>query len=657
MADANHLDRIVTREELNRMLWGAADILRGTVDAGDFKNHILALMFLKRLSDVFKERRQEIIDEWMKNGKSRKEAEKIAEDPDEYTRGSYYIPEGARWEDLMKVGENRAEAVDTALHAIEEQNAQYLEGVLAGVRFNDERRFGDPVTMDGLMQRLLTHFGNIPLGNRNLAEPDVLGNAYEYLIERFAEGSGKKGGEFYTPRMVVKLIVQLLKPTEKMRIHDPTCGSGGMLIECGNYVIDHGGDYRNITLTGQEKNYGTWSIAKLNMMLHNFPDTDIRAGDTILRPQFEKAGVLDVFDRVIANPPFSLKEWHGVESDAETNKVDSKKVGENVQERSISSVRSRHPADNQGRHRLSPAHGRRVQGQAAWSASSCLTACCSVAERRPQSAGPLGGGHLRGRHRPAREAVLRHGHPGRRADPEQSQAETSAGQGSVHRRIFRRLVSRGKESKLLAARRHSSHYGRFRCVGWKDKQRKPFGSGSTNWPTSGPPPPTCTKSGNSRRPRGSRPRFCSGYANEAKRQREAVAEAKRHVCNWLEGRGPDGEELPAMHRSPLEKFAAVATLDEIAKENDFNLNISRYVDSTEPPPQLGRKGRTQEAPQTGGQAKRGRGEDEQAAGGNRLWDSESPAVGRKNVSTRLPIFALVASIKGLMMVKGEQYVI
>ena len=130
MANTNHLDRIVTREELNRMLWGAADILRGTVDAGDFKNHILALMFLKRLSDVFKERRQEIIDEWMKNGKSRKEAEKIAEDPDEYTRGSYYIPEGARWEDLMKVGENRAEAVDTALHAIEEQNAQYLEGVL-----------------------------------------------------------------------------------------------------------------------------------------------------------------------------------------------------------------------------------------------------------------------------------------------------------------------------------------------------------------------------------------------------------------------------------------------------------------------------------------------------------------------------------------------
>ena len=119
MAKQNATDRIVTREELNRMLWGAADILRGTVDAGDFKNHILALMFLKRLSDVFKERRQEIIDQWMQDGKTRQQAEKISEDPDEYTSGSYYIPEGARWDDLLKVGENRAEAVDKALHSIE----------------------------------------------------------------------------------------------------------------------------------------------------------------------------------------------------------------------------------------------------------------------------------------------------------------------------------------------------------------------------------------------------------------------------------------------------------------------------------------------------------------------------------------------------------
>ena len=230
---------MLTREELNRQLWGAADILRGAVDASDFKNHILSLLFLKRLSDVFYERREEILREWQKAGKSLKEAEKIAEDPDEYSEGAYYLPVQSRWPKLMTVAENRAEAIDKALIAIEDMNARYLHGVLAGVRFNDERRFGDAATMDGLMQRLLAHFSKIPLGNRDLLEPDVLGNAYEFLIERFAETAGKKGGEFYTPRGVVRLLVELLDPREGMRIHDPTCGSGGMLIECGHHI---GGD-------------------------------------------------------------------------------------------------------------------------------------------------------------------------------------------------------------------------------------------------------------------------------------------------------------------------------------------------------------------------------------------------------------------------------
>ncbi|MCB1091844.1 MAG: N-6 DNA methylase, partial [Verrucomicrobiae bacterium] len=187
--------------------------------------------------------------------------------------------------------------------------ARYLHGVLAGVRFNDERRFGDAATMDGLMQRLLAHFSKIPLGNRDLLEPDVLGNAYEFLIERFAETAGKKGGEFYTPRGVVRLLVELLDPREGMRIHDPTCGSGGMLIECGHHIEERGGNPRNLTLTGQEKNIGTWAICRLNMLLHGFPDADIRSGDTIRNPRFTTHGALDPFDRVIANPPFSLKDW------------------------------------------------------------------------------------------------------------------------------------------------------------------------------------------------------------------------------------------------------------------------------------------------------------------------------------------------------------
>lgn len=303
-------EHMITTDELNAHLWGAADILRGTADASDFKNHIFGLLFLKRLSDVFDERRQEIIDEYVKSGMSVKDATKIAEtDADEYTRGSFFIPKSARWSELMKHGENRAEQIDKALRAIEDQNSEYLEGVLAGVTFNDERRFGDAKEMDGFMQRLLTHFDKVKLGNRNLSEPDVLGNAYEYLVERFAETAGKKGGEFRTPKEVVRLLVELLAPQEGMRICDPTCGSCGMLIGCARYVEDHEGNPQNLSLFGQEKNYGTWAIGKLNMLLHALPDSKIEKGDTIRGPRLLDGGRLMLFDRVIANPPFSLKDW------------------------------------------------------------------------------------------------------------------------------------------------------------------------------------------------------------------------------------------------------------------------------------------------------------------------------------------------------------
>jgi len=311
---------ILTRQDLNQKIWQAADILRGALDSSDFKNHILSLLFLKRLSDVFEEQHAEIIQDWLDQGKSKTEAEEIANDPDEYGDGAYFLPPESRWSHLMKVPENRAEAIDIALVKAEEQNSRYLDGVLGGVRFNDERRFGDASEMDALMQRLLHHFSEIPLGNKNLLEPDVLGNAYEFLIERFAETSGKKGGEFYTPRSVVRLLVEILDPQEGMRIHDPTCGSGGMLIECGHHIEERGGDPRNLTLTGQEKNYGTWAICRLNMLLHGFPDADIRAGDTIRSPKFTTGGALDGFDKVIANPPFSLKDWGHDSAEADTYK-------------------------------------------------------------------------------------------------------------------------------------------------------------------------------------------------------------------------------------------------------------------------------------------------------------------------------------------------
>jgi type I restriction enzyme M protein len=591
--------RIITRDELNRRLWQAADILRGTVDAGDFKNHILALLFLERLSDVFYERRQEIVDQWQRDGKTRQQAEAIADDPDEYGGGSYYVPEGARWDDLMKVGENRAEAVDKALLAIEDRNGQYLEGVLEGIRFNDARRFGDPQTMDSIMQRLLSHFGGIPLGNRNLAEPDILGNAYEYLIERFAEGSGKKGGEFYTPRMVVKLIVELLRPDEGMRIHDPTCGSGGMLIECGNYVRDRGGDARNLTLTGQEKNYGTWSICKLNMLLHNFPDADVRAGDTILSPKFEHAGVLDVFDRVIANPPFSLKEWHGVEAksgkDGEA-KVDPKEVRERF--------------ENDPYHRFTRGIPPATKGDTAF--LQHMVAVCRdrgmVGVVMPHGVLFRGGseGEIRkallkedlveaviglpeqlffGTGIPAAVLILNKRKPAARRKKVLFIDASPAGlyQEGKNRNYLRQedilriaavfhawadpagieaWLDEERQAVLAAAHRHhEQRVAQLRQAGGPDVERE----------------------------------IADSQAEEGL-EVAGFDDAAAAVRAWLAGPAAavgvqvsacsSGSAEGAPARPPLAKFAAVVSLDVIAKDNDYNLNISRYVDSTEPPPEL-----------------------------------------------------------------------
>jgi type I restriction enzyme M protein len=160
-----------------------------------------------------------------------------------------------------------------------------------------------------VLARLVLHFSKLSLRNDHLSEPDMLGRAYEYLIEKFADDAGKKGGEFYTPNMVVRLIVELLEPKEGMRICDPTCGSGGMLIQSAKYIEEHGGKRANVSLFGQEKNLGTWAICKMNMLLHGYPDARIEKGDTIRDPKLLEDGELLQFDRVIANPPFSLDAW------------------------------------------------------------------------------------------------------------------------------------------------------------------------------------------------------------------------------------------------------------------------------------------------------------------------------------------------------------
>lgn len=295
----------LTSSELNNYLWGAADILRGSIDSSDYKNYIFGFLFLKRLSDVFEEEAEKIIEREKKRGGCESEAQKVAyNDPDEH---QFFIPTRARWGEIRKVSLNIGESINKACAVLEEQN-RVLEGVLADIDFNSNK-LGDNRSRDSVLSRLVNHFSQVNLKNSNLSEPDMLGRAYEYLIEKFADDAGKKGGEFYTPRKVVQLIVEILKPQEGMRICDPTCGSGGMLIECAHYIERHKGNPKNISLFGQEKNLGTWSICKMNMLLHGLPDARIEKGDTIRDPKLVKDGILMQFDRVIANPPFSLDDW------------------------------------------------------------------------------------------------------------------------------------------------------------------------------------------------------------------------------------------------------------------------------------------------------------------------------------------------------------
>ena len=299
----------MTSNELNNYLWGAADILRGSIDASDYKNYIFGFLFLKRLSDVFDEEAEKIEQRELKRGTSQAEAKKIAlKDPDEH---QFFVPERSRWSEIRKLSQNIGDSLNKACHALEDKNP-LLEGLLQDIDFNSNK-LGDSKHRDSVLSRLVNHFSKISLKNSDLEEPDILGRAYEYLIEKFADDAGKKGGEFYTPRKVVQLIIEILKPKEKMRICDPTCGSGGMLIECAHYIERKKGNPRNISLFGQEKNLGTWSICKMNMLLHNLPDAKIEKGDTIRSPKLVKGGELVLFDRVIANPPFSLKDW-GIEA-------------------------------------------------------------------------------------------------------------------------------------------------------------------------------------------------------------------------------------------------------------------------------------------------------------------------------------------------------
>ena len=283
----------LTLSELEQYLAKAAWILKGPVDASDFKVYIFPLLFFKRISDVYDEEYQTALDE--SDGDSG-----YASMPEMHR---FKIPKGCHWQDVRETTTNVGQSIAHALRGIEQANQEYLHGIFGDAQWTNKNKL-----VDSLLVNLVEHFSQYTLGREN-ADPDMLGNAYEYLIKHFADLTNKKAGEFYTPRSVVHLLGLILDPHEGESIYDPACGTGGMLLECVDHLKQNNEDYRTLKLYGQEKNLTSSAIARMNMFLHGIEDFEVLRGDTLRDPAFFEADGLQTFDCVIANPPFSLKEW------------------------------------------------------------------------------------------------------------------------------------------------------------------------------------------------------------------------------------------------------------------------------------------------------------------------------------------------------------
>jgi len=285
----------ISNRSIESWLWDAANILRGPVDASDFKAYVFPLLFLKRISDVYDEEHESALVE--SDGD-----EEYAALPEQHR---FQVPPGCHWTDLRSRSTNVGQAIQRAMREIEKGNPSTLYGIFGDVQWTNKDRLSDRLLID-----LIDHFSQMNLRNSSVPN-DILGDSYEYLIKKFADLTNKKAGEFYTPRSIVRLMVNILDPRTGETVYDPACGTGGMLLETLHHVRERGGDDRLMLgrLFGQEKNLTTAAIARMNLFLHGAEDFQVVRGDTLRSPAFFSGDRLATFDCVIANPPFSLSSW------------------------------------------------------------------------------------------------------------------------------------------------------------------------------------------------------------------------------------------------------------------------------------------------------------------------------------------------------------